>query len=124
MLKRCYNEKASNYERYGGRGIKMCNKWHNDFLAFQKWALSHGYNDGLSIDRINPNDNYCPENCRWVDATTQTRNRRNTMMVTFQGEKRSVAEWATILGIKRVTLARRIRTGMTIEKAMTGSLLK
>jgi hypothetical protein len=124
MLKRCYNENASNYERYGGRGIRICDEWHNDFLAFRKWALSHGYNDNLSIDRINPNDNYRPENCRWVDATTQVRNRRNTMFLTFHGVKKTVAEWAAILGIKRATLARRIRTGMTVEKAMTGALLK
>jgi hypothetical protein len=124
MLKRCYNEKASNYERYGGRGIRICDEWHNNFLTFQKWALSHGYNDNLSIDRINPNDNYYPENCRWVDDTAQTRNRRNTAFLTFQGVKKPIAEWAVILGIKRATLARRIRTGMAIEKAMTGALLK
>jgi hypothetical protein len=124
MSKRCYNKNASNYERYGGRGIRICDEWHNDFPSFQKWALSHGYNDSLSIDRINSDDNYYPENCRWADAVTQVRNRRNTMILTFQGVKKSVAEWANILGIKRGTLARRIRTGMPIEKAMTGVLLK
>jgi hypothetical protein len=124
MLKRCYNENAANYERYGGRGIRICDEWHNNFIAFQKWALSHGYNDTLSIDRINSNGNYCPENCRWANNTTQVRNRRNTATITFHGEKKSVAEWAAILGIKRGTLARRIRTGMAIEKAMTGLLFK
>jgi hypothetical protein len=124
MLKRCYNKNAVNYERYGGRGIKICDEWRDDFIAFQRWALSHGYSDSLSIDRINPNDSYCPENCRWADATIQNRNRRNSVMIIFQGEKKSMAEWADILGIKRTTLARRIRTGMAIEKALTGYLLK
>ena len=78
MKTRCYNEKWINYKNYGGRGIAICDDWRNDFQAFYTWALSHGYSDTLTIDRIDVNGNYEPTNCRWITLKEQQSNRTNT----------------------------------------------
>ena len=75
MKKRCDNKNSHAYQNYGGRGIKVCTEW-NDFSIFRKWALSNGYSDDLSIDRVNNDGNYEPNNCRWASAKTQAENRR------------------------------------------------
>lgn len=76
MHSRCYNANVGNYSYYGGRGITICNEWLNDFSAFRAWALSHGYQDDLTIDRIDVNGNYYPDNCRWVTMKEQNANQR------------------------------------------------
>lgn len=90
IKRRCYNSEAKEYKNYGGRGIKMCEDWFNDFKAFEKWALLNNYDDHLTIDRINVNGNYEPLNCRWITITEQKRNTQKTLFVELNGELTSL----------------------------------
>lgn len=73
MKRRCTNPNCKDYQYYGGRGITICNEWRNNFQAFYDWAMSHGYSEELSIDRINHNGNYCPENCQWITVSENSK---------------------------------------------------
>lgn len=116
---RCNNPNNKGYNNYGGRNIKMCIEWENSFEAFYKWAIDNGYNDNLSIDRINTNAGYYPENCRWADGQTQANNTRRNHYLTYKGKTKTMAQWATIKNIKYSTLRARINTyKWTIEKAL------
>lgn len=99
MKNRCYNAHYKHYDRYGGRGISMCDEWKNSFESFRDWAFSVGYDASKSgkeqsLDRIDVNGNYCPENCRWVDFLTQQRNRGDTVYV-IDGDKKIPARQFT-----------------------------
>lgn len=76
MKNRCYNSHQINYKHYGGRGIAVCEEWLHDFTAFRDWAMSHGYRDDLTIDRIDNDKGYSPDNCRWVTMSEQRKNQR------------------------------------------------
>lgn len=89
MMDRCYREAANNYPYYGGRGIKVCEEWH-DILAFEKWVYESGYREGLSLERNDPNKDYSPDNCRWATAKEQANNRRNTKYLEYKGETRTI----------------------------------
>lgn len=111
MKRRCLNPKVERYKSYGGRGITICDEWLNDFQSFYDWAMAHGYADGLSIDRIDVNGNYCPDNCRWVDETIQANNRSNNLMVEINGESKTLGEWAHIAGTDYNTIYQRYLRG-------------
>ena len=118
MRNRCYNKNDIDYPNYGGRGISICNEW-STFESFAEWALKSGYSDSLSIDRIDVNQGYCPDNCRWADVDTQSNNKRNTRYYTFDGQTKSIGEWAKIYGIPYQKLWRRFDRGWSVEKALT-----
>ena len=103
MMDRCYREKAANYNRYGGRGITVCQEWHN-IETFEKWTLESGYEPGMTIDRIDTNGNYEPSNCRWATHKQQANNRRNNVLVTIDGVTKTLAEWADFSGISHSTM--------------------
>lgn len=120
MKTRCYNPNATYYSEYGGRGIKMCDEWRNDFLSFKQWALNNGYQDDLTIDRLNNDKNYEPSNCRWATMETQGNNRRTNLIITYNEESHTLSEWSRITGIKVITLWDRLNLlGWTVEKALT-----
>lgn len=111
MKGRCYNPSDHKYHRYGMRGIKMCDEWLNNPESFYDWALANGYKEGLSIDRINNDGNYCPENCRWVDAKTQANNKSNNTRYEYNGMIKTISEWADYLGITYTAAKSRIKRG-------------
>lgn len=118
MKLRCDNSNRDNYKYYGGRGIKVCKEWREDFSSFRDWALSHGYKDGLTIDRIDSNGNYEPDNCRWATVKEQQNNKRNNRMITIDGKTKTMAQWANEKGINYKSLANRIYHGMSVNEAV------
>lgn len=111
MIQRCYNKKHPHYENWGGRGITVCDEWLCDYQSFRKWALESGYDDKKdrkyqSLDRINNNGNYCPENCRWATAKEQNNNQRERKTGvgykynwTFEGVTKSAEDWCEIFNV-------------------------
>jgi len=94
MKSRCYNKNLKAYKDYGGRGIQVCNDWINNYRKFESWSLKNGYDDTLTIDRINNNGNYEPSNCRWVTREIQNKNKRNNVYVTYKGNKILLKDYA------------------------------
>lgn len=119
MIERCENPSVRNYANYGGRGISVCEEWH-DFSNFMKWALENGYKEGLTIERIDVDGNYCPENCRWADYQEQANNKRNNRRISCNGKNLTLAEWERETGISQSLIRARIeRLGWTEEEAVT-----
>lgn len=110
MRYRCENESVASYKDYGGKGIKVCDEWQ-DFAVFRAWALSHGYTDALTIDRIDNSKGYAPENCRWATRTEQNRNTTRTHRISYNGTTLTAAEAARIVGLSRSTVAKWVREG-------------
>jgi hypothetical protein len=124
MKDRCRYKTNDNYERYGGRGIRVCEEWLADYINFYNWAINNGYKEGLTLDRIDSNKNYEPDNCRWATYKEQANNTRRNNFITYNGETHTLTEWAEKLGIKRSTLNTRIhRQHWDIEKALTTPLM-
>lgn len=101
MKTRCYNKNREDYKYYGGRGISVCTEWEHDFVAFREWALSNGYDDSLTLDRIDPDGNYCPSNCRWATAKEQGNNQRRTIFLEIGGVRKTLTQWADDVGMPR-----------------------
>ena len=108
---RCEHPKSNIYKYYGGRGISICRKWRDDYTKFREWALKNGYKDGLSIDRINPDGNYEPGNCRWITQREQCLNKRNNLRIEIDGEKKLVIEWCEKFGTPEKLARSRISEG-------------
>ena len=117
--KRCFNPNSKGYKNYGGRGITMCDEWHKDFMSFYNWAISNGYQDNLTIERIDNNGNYCPQNCKWIVFEEQSRNRRNTIFIEYNGKRQTLVDWSKELNINPKTLYYRHSRGWSAEKMLT-----
>jgi hypothetical protein len=116
---RCFNKNNSAYKNYGARGITICDEWINNYPAFEKWAIDHGYNDSLTIDRIDVNGNYCPENCRWATRREQQNNRRVNHFLEYHGKKKTIAEWARTLNISSKRIYERLSRGWSTKNALS-----
>lgn len=108
MRSRCENINDDRYYRYGARGIQVCDDWQ-DFEKFYNWAISSGYEPDLTIDRINNDDGYYPDNCRWANSITQANNKNNNCLVTYNGHTHTIAEWARMFELKYDILWKRIK---------------
>lgn len=117
MLYRCRNPNAPAYKDYGGRGVKVCDRWVRFELFYEDMGSGHW--DGAEIDRIDPNGDYTPGNCRWVTATENARNRRNAIFVEYRGERISLADLCSGKGVSRPHVLSRLRLGWSLEKALS-----
>lgn len=119
MKKRCYDQNASGYKSYGGRGIFVCDKWLHSFINFYN-DMVDGYITGLQLDRIDNNQSYFKDNCRWVTPKIQSRNRRNNRLIYFENQNKTVAQWAEEKSMSYMALYHRLYDlGWSVEKALT-----
>ena len=120
MLTRCLNPNNKSYKYYGGKGVSVCDEWKNNFQAFYDWAISHGYTDNLTLDRMDSIGNYCPQNCRWVTMKEQNENKSNNRKISALGETLTLSQWSQKTGINITTLKSRIdKLGWSEEKAIS-----
>lgn len=115
---RCLNPNNKDYPNYGGRGITVCEEWKKPENFFG-WAFLNGYNVNLTLDRIDTDKGYSPDNCRWVTNNEQQRNKRNNRIIEYDGESHCIAEWAEITGISKDTIESRLRYGWSPEEILT-----
>jgi hypothetical protein len=115
IRQRCNNPHNHAYANYGGRGIKVCEDWNN-FTAFLSWSKSNGYSDNLTIDRIDVNKGYCPDNCRWVSRKVQSINKRNNRLITYKGQTKTLREWADSLHVNYDKLRYRLDNWSNLDE--------
>ena len=128
MKDRCYNSNNQEYKHYGGRGITICEEWQTPHSwkggkAFKKWALENGYADNLTLDRIDVNKGYSPENCRWVSMKEQQNNKRNNRVITYNGKTQTIAQWSRETGIPFKTIQNRLNRHLSAEKVLSKTKL-
>ncbi len=116
MRRRVNDATNKRYAFYGGKGVKVCDEWRNDFIAFREWAKANGYADNLTIDRIDNDGDYCPENCRWVDSYVQQNNTSRNRFIYVRGELMTMANAAKVLGLTYSTVQHRIERGQPIDE--------
>ena len=119
MKERCYNPNSKSYNRYGGRGIKVCKEWLDNYQAFEDWAIENGFEETLAIDRINNDGDYEPSNCRFVTLKENNQNRRTTTFYTIDGTTKNLQQWCDYYKIKRGTVITRLQHGWDIKTALT-----
>lgn len=118
IKERCYNKNHKSYKRYGGRGIKMADVWLNDYQAFEDWCLSHGFEEGLAIDRIDNNGDYSPDNCRFITLKENNQKRSTTRYYTIDGVTKNLQQWCDFYNINRGTVNTRLQHGWDIKDAL------
>ena len=117
MKQRCNNPSVKGYRYYGAKGVKVCEEW-GQFVPFRDWAMSNGYEEGLTLDRIDSDGDYCPSNCRWIPNSEQQRNKSNNVLLTLNGETHCASEWSEILGINYKTIMTRVSRGWCAERVL------
>ena len=122
VINRCNNPNVEIFEHYGGRGIKLCQEW-SDFEVFYKWAIEAGYKDNLTLERIDNDGDYKPDNCRWATMKEQGLNTRNSLLIEYKGNTQTLKEWSDQLGMKYLVLYKRLQRGWSIEKTFTTPLM-
>lgn len=123
MHERCERKSHEHFDCYGGRVIKICEEW-DKYEKFREWALNNGYKENLTLDRIDVNGDYCPENCRWSDWTTQQNNKRNNHNLTYRGQTKTIAEWSRVTGINKTTIRARLISGWCVEDVLNKPVRK
>ena len=120
IKRRCLKEKNPAYKDYGGRGITICEEWEKSFESFYFWAINNGYENNLTIDRIDNNKGYSPDNCRWTDSKTQCNNRRSCVMITYNGKTQNLMQWCEELGLNYKRIHNRLyKCKWSFEKAIS-----
>ena len=123
MKERCNNPNFKYYKNYGGRGIRVCPEWNNSYEAFREWAFENGYSDNLTLDRVENDCGYSPENCRWATRKEQANNRRCNRILELNGERHNIQEWCELTGVPRHVVDGRLRRGWSAQRTLTTPLL-
>lgn len=118
MIRRCHDPRRKDFSKYGGRGIKVCDEWRESYDVFEQWSLSHGYRDGMTLDRICNNRGYSPGNCRWISKRQQSYNRKSNRYITIDGRTQTLEQWAAEMGMGPDVIKHREDRGWSIEEAI------
>ena len=121
MYCRCYYKSTNQYKNYGGKGIKVCDEWKHieGFIRFYNWAINNGYSEELTLDRIDNEKDYCPDNCRWLTIKEQSNHRTNNVFYTYKGKTQTSKQWCEEYNISQTTFNDRLKRGWTLEQALT-----